>query len=290
MFKEKVVTKRGDLIYDVGMHNGEDADYYLKKGFRVIGFEADPDLLKHCRNRFSKEIENGRLIIIEGAIVDLRSEEIVGQTVKFYKNQNKTVWGTVSVDWANRNKMLGTHNEVIEVNVVDFTESLRQYGIPHYLKIDIEGLDIVCLRTLLNFEQKPSYVSIESEKVVFDKLLEELCLLEQLGYTKFKAVQQQGISFQTEPNPSREGVRVGYRFQEGSSGLFGEDLPGKWKEKNQIIKEYKNIFLQYNLFGDYGNLNRFRVGRLLRKVLCNVLRRPIPGWYDTHAKHLSAIS
>ncbi len=36
--------KYDDLIYDVGMHKGEDADYYLKKGFRVIGFEAIPEL------------------------------------------------------------------------------------------------------------------------------------------------------------------------------------------------------------------------------------------------------
>lgn len=290
MFNVKSVTKRGDLIYDVGMHMGEDTDYYLKKGFRVIGFEADPDLLKHCKNRFSKEIEDGRLVIVEGAIVDQRSEEIVTQTVKFYKNQNSTVWGTVSADWANRNEVLGTHNEIIEVNAVDFTECLRRYGIPYYMKIDIEGLDTACLRSLLNFEQKPSYVSIESEKIVFDKLLEEFTLLEQLGYSKFKAIEQSGISSQIEPALSSEGVYAGYRFQRGASGLFGEDLPGRWKDKNQIIKEYKIIFVLYSLFGDYGFLNRFRGRDRLIDVFCKILRRPVPGWYDTHAKHLSVVS
>jgi len=28
------------LIYDAGMHRGEDAEFYLKKGFRVVGIEA----------------------------------------------------------------------------------------------------------------------------------------------------------------------------------------------------------------------------------------------------------
>src|ERR1019366_6379367 len=55
--------RHADLIYDVGMHKGEDSDFYLQKGFRVIGFEADPDLIEHCRNRFSREIEQGRLTI-----------------------------------------------------------------------------------------------------------------------------------------------------------------------------------------------------------------------------------
>ena len=33
--------KYRDLLYDVGMHRGEDAEFYLRKGFRVIGFDAD---------------------------------------------------------------------------------------------------------------------------------------------------------------------------------------------------------------------------------------------------------
>ncbi len=28
---------RDDLIYDVGMHTGEDTEFYLRKGFRVVG-------------------------------------------------------------------------------------------------------------------------------------------------------------------------------------------------------------------------------------------------------------
>lgn len=44
---------------------------YLKKGFRVIGFEADPILAEHCRSRFSDEVENGRLIVVNAAIVEL---------------------------------------------------------------------------------------------------------------------------------------------------------------------------------------------------------------------------
>ena len=35
--------KHDDLIYDVGMHKGEDTEFYLSKGFRVIA-------LKQTRN------------------------------------------------------------------------------------------------------------------------------------------------------------------------------------------------------------------------------------------------
>ena len=29
-----------NLIYDVGLHKGEDSEFYLKKGFRVVAIEA----------------------------------------------------------------------------------------------------------------------------------------------------------------------------------------------------------------------------------------------------------
>lgn len=281
--------KRNDLLYDVGMHRGEDTDYYLRKGFDVLGFEADPDLAAHCRRRFSEEIQTGRLTIVEGAIVECLPGKIRPETVKFYRNKGNTVWGTIAPDWARRNEILGTSNEVLNCPVVDFAECLQKYGIPHFLKIDIEGMDTVCLRALLHFEQKPDYVSIESEKGSFVKLVKELKLLTDLGYTRFKAIQQNGISKQAEPYSSREGRYVGYQFAEGSSGVFGEDLPGEWKTVEQIVSKYRTIFPLHRLFGDDGILSGFFLGRTLGRFLSKLLRRPIPGWYDTHAKHHSIV-
>lgn len=278
-----------DLIYDVGMHKGEDTEYYLKKGFKVIGIEADPDLSGYCRNKFSIEIEKGNLIIIEGAIVEPTYVKMKNVKAIFFKNKNNSVWGTVDRDWATRNERMGTSNEIIEVPIIYFSDILEKYGIPHYLKIDIEGMDVVCLKALQHFEIKPSYVSIESNKVSFKKLQEELELLKQLGYTGFKAIQQYGISHQKEPNPSKEHAFIGYCFLEGSSGLFGEDLPSKWLGYHRILKKYKRIFIQYKLFGDYGRLSNLFVGKVIRKFLTIIIRKPIPGWYDTHAKHSSVL-
>jgi len=282
--------KCDDLIYDVGMHKGEDTDYYIRKGFRVVAFEADPDLAEQCRTRFRRELESGILTIVEGAIVEPDSADDRRQSIRFIRNKENTVWGTVADDWASRNESLGTSNEVIEVPVVNFQKCLEQHGIPHYLKIDIEGMDTVCLKALASFPEKPDYVSIESEKVSFSKLVEEISLLRQLGYIEFKAVQQAGISHQKEPNPSKEGVYAGHHFIEGSSGLFGSDLSGNWKNETEILDQYKLIFRQYEWFGDHGVLTRTVAGKALRSLLRKLLRSPLPGWYDTHAKHSSAAS
>jgi len=38
-----------DLVYDVGLHKGEDSAYYLAKGYCVVAFEANPDLVAECK-------------------------------------------------------------------------------------------------------------------------------------------------------------------------------------------------------------------------------------------------
>ena len=38
-----------DLIYDLGVNRGEDCAFYLAKGFRVVGIEANPSLYDVAR-------------------------------------------------------------------------------------------------------------------------------------------------------------------------------------------------------------------------------------------------
>lgn len=276
--------KNKNLIYDVGMHQGQDTDFYLKKGFLVVGFEANPENVAVCRKRFAKAIEEKRLTIVEGAITETVSAE--NQTVKFYRNREHSFWGSTADDWASRNEVMGTTNEIIEVAAVDFKKSLSTYGVPHYLKADIVGSETICLRALLDFENKPDYISIRSEKVVFQKLLEEFRLFEALGYDRFKAVQQDVTNAKTS-FVSSAGEKILHEFETGASGVFGEETEGKWKNKEQILKDYRRIFTLYWLFGDYSYLLQTEKGKKFIAQLERAARRPLPGWYDTHAKHAS---
>ena len=52
---------RRDWIFDVGLHKGEDTEFYLKKGFKVVGIEANPLLYQQARERFSEAVNAGRL-------------------------------------------------------------------------------------------------------------------------------------------------------------------------------------------------------------------------------------
>lgn len=273
-------AKKEGLIYDVGLHQGQDTDFYLRKGFKVVAFEANPEHVAICKQKFSAAIESKHLTIIEGAIAENPSQG----KVEFYRNKDHSLWGSTNKDWAYRNEVVGTRNEVIEVGAVDFKQCLERFGIPYYLKVDIVGSEMICLKSLLAFDNKPDYISIRSEKVVFRKLEEEFRVLEMLGYDKFKAVQQDFTTLQALID-SPNGKKILYTFQEGASGLFGEDTKGKWKSKEAILKDYRKIFILYWLFGDYSYLNQSERGGKLIKFLQRLTRHPLPGWYDTHAKH-----
>jgi FkbM family methyltransferase len=286
--------KHKDLIYDIGMHKGEDTEFYLLKGFRVVAFEADPDLARHCRERFQEFIRQGRLTIVEGAIVSPDSTGAGQQKVQYYRNNDISVWGTVAAGWAERNARLGTSSSVIEVEVTDFVSAVQQHGVPHYMKVDIEGLDLVCVTALGRFLERPDYISIESDKTSFANIRRELETLAALGYDSFQAVEQSAVSHSlSPPHPAREGNYVAHRFEAGSSGLFGAELGGEWKSKNRILGQYRIIRLGYYLVGDDAVLNRlqfagaWRLHWLAVRSLRRWTKAAVPGWYDTHARHAS---
>jgi FkbM family methyltransferase len=288
----KAVRRHPDLIYDFGLHRGEDTDFYLRKGFRVVAFEANPELVAECRLRFAAAIQEGRLDIIEGAIVDTTAPGPPPTTVTFYRNADETIWGTTDRNWAARNEALGTTNSVIEVPVVDLERVIVDHGIPYYMKIDIEGCDLICLRMLERFVTRPVYVSFESDKTSLANIRGEIDLLVRLGYDGFQAIEQSSIAdTQVPPHPSLEGTYVEHRFEHGSSGLFGAELRSPWRSARRIRLQYACVRAGYFLLGDSGLMTRwdFPGAKIVRAMMRRLIRTctgaPVPGWYDTHARH-----
>ncbi len=260
------------LVFDVGLHKGEDTAFYLRKGFRVVAFEADPELVAHCERRFAEALEDGRLRIVHGAIA-----EPGAPTVTFYRHTGESVWGTTDPAWVARNAHRGTH-VAVEVPVVDFAAQLAARGVPHYAKIDVEGADRICLDALTP-AGSPRYLSIESDKTSVAAVAEELDRLEALGYTRFCAVQQQGMERRTITTRTRAGDPFVHRFEPHASGAFGEDL--EWTDRASVQARYERIFTAYRRYGDASPMGRSRAGRVLRRQLNRF--GAFPGWYDTHA-------
>lgn len=281
MHSNDTVLRRDDLVYDVGMHRGEDTAYYLAKGFKVVAFEAAPDLVEHCSNRFAAELESGALRIVAGAIVDPAGDEAAEGSVRFYRHPSLTMWGTTDADWVQRREFVGEFEE-ITVPAVDLVETLAETGIPHFMKIDIEGADTLCLAALEQFESRPKFVSIESEKFDFDALEGEFDTLGALGYSRFAVVQQGSIPGTKVTTTNRRGSPISYRFERDASGGFGPDV-GPWLSREQALRRYRSVFREYRMFGETSPVRKFRLGRIILGQLPRMTKKSWPGWYDTHA-------
>lgn len=259
-----------DLIYDIGAHKGEDSEFYLKLGYRVVAIEANPDLADALCRRFSSEIAEGRYIVVAKAIAPTSGE------ITFFINRDNTAWSTADPEWAKRNVGLGTTSEEVTVAAVPMAEIMREHGVPHYVKIDVEGADMLCVEGLGEAKGRPAYVSIESDKTDWQGLVREFDVLESLGYTQFKAVNQRKHRSGTYRN--RHGSTVDHTFGHGASGPFGDALSGEWLGREEALRRYKWIFRRYRLMGD-----NTLIDRILRPI--PVARRLLNwvSWYDTHA-------
>ncbi|MEM7300516.1 MAG: FkbM family methyltransferase [Pseudomonadota bacterium] len=270
------VSKHSDLVFDVGMHRGEDTDFYLKKGFRVIGIEANPALCEECAERFASEIQANQLTIVNSAVAEIDGE------IDFYLNPGRSVWGTADPAWVERNEKQGQQSIKTRVVARPFSSLIQQYGVPYYLKIDIEGFDHLCLSGLIGFDHIPEHVSVESSATDQADTMYQLSLMHDLGYKRFKLVPQHDVNKQRCPRPAREGNEIDYSFPNGSSGLFGEEAPGDWMSYDAIRSEYEKIYRQVALVGPHTGRFRNIQNRYVRGVLNRLFWRGL-GWYDTHA-------
>ncbi len=250
-------------VFDVGMNNGDDSAYYLSKGCKVIAVEANPILAQRSRARFRAEIASGQMIIEHLGIWDYPGK------IQFWINEERDVFSSFDRTKAGR---WGMKCRAVDIECVKFDTLLKKYGVPYYLKLDAEGAEPHCLKSLQSMGL-PEYVSVEAES------LEYLLLLWQLGYRQFKIVDQMRHNSRfpdfTNDNPfSRIAKRAcGYvdrfknrvvkvPFPRGCSGPFGEETSGSWQTLEETAYNWLHLHFGHT---DRGSLS--------------------PGsWYDFHAK------
>src|SRR5262245_33534071 len=124
------------LIADLGMNNGDDAGFYLRKGFHVVALEANPTLCRAAADRFSKETAAGKLAIVNAAIWDRSGE------VTFHVNLDNDHWSSIETGWASRDN---SRMQPITVRSMTLGDLFAEHGVPYYLKIDVEGVDLQVL-------------------------------------------------------------------------------------------------------------------------------------------------
>lgn len=153
----------GDLVFDIGANEGFKTDLFLRLGARVVAIDPDETNQTILRQKFE------RLRLVRKPVV------IVGKAVSD-KNALETMWidgpgsavNTLSPKWATAlkaNKMRHAcghsgldfeRQKNVETTTVE--KLMSEYGVPIFIKIDVEGYELNVIRGL----QRPvAYLSFE---------------------------------------------------------------------------------------------------------------------------------
>lgn len=252
--------------------------------------DANPVMIERAASRFSREIAEGRLTLLHAAIADGPGKG--------------TFWVSDVSEWSSCNRSIasrdGAGHQAMEVAMIPLSQILSEYGVPFYLKIDIEGNDRFCVEALKG-GALPRFISVESEISGDSEQLSEeqaatmLSLLRDAGYSRFKLVDQgrrwnsvrangavqfgmraltsiaRGrfkagpiASLANRLTDARRIESLRYDFKPGSSGPFGDEVPGKWMSFDQARATY---------------LRERRLSRSFGAVPKEKFR----AWYDWHA-------
>jgi FkbM family methyltransferase len=218
----KKTSVQDDLIFDIGMSEGNDSEFYLAKGFRVVGVEADVKTYFELCQRFSKEISAGRLKIENFAASDSADNLVEFFHHDLYQGLSGLSRGRAEFKEGNFTSYF--------VSTINWPTLVARHGVPYYLKIDIEGAEAPFLSSMVGSDILPTYISVECYS------LAPVEALYNLGYRHFKLVDQDAPGGFSLPAIQQEGLQIDWPKFDHSSGPFGRDLPeGPWLTLENFI-------------------------------------------------------
>lgn len=223
-----------NTVFDVGFYDGIDSKAYLTGGYCVVGVEADPDLVAAALQKYSVWVATGQLRLANVAIAP--NGDTQAWTV-FYRNKCTKEWNSFIKNVGCRACQPPHHvdENACEATIVDSMDCagiFGTFGVPHYLKLDIEGAEMGCFQAMQKFPpgtQLPLYVSAEITT------LDYIDAMAQLGYKGFKVVRQDGLIQHTEGGGASS-----------SSGPWGENALDcrsgvVWRDYHQARAEFALI-------------------------------------------------
>jgi FkbM family methyltransferase len=226
------ITIGPGYVLDLGMHVGDDAAYYLHRGYNVVAVEANPELCAAGQKRFKREIQAGRLALHNAALCPSLTD-----TLEFHICDKNNEWSSLD-KW--RLDLIGGPVRTVKVPGIVLQKIFDMYGTPHYIKCDIEGADGEFVDQLLKtpIAQAPDFVSVEGIDGAW------LQSMGNYGYDRVQLSNQAKIRRAFDPafKFTVDGEPREWTFGGHSSGRFGMDLaPDKWLSVDEALARWNKF-------------------------------------------------
>lgn len=171
---DTIVLKSKTLVFDIGANIGRWTDANLNKYDKIITIEASP----YTFEKLKKKCKNRKVNLLNYAICDNN-----GKDIKFY-HADADVLSTLNKDWLTDSKSRFFNHKYKEIicKTKTIDDLIMQYGIPNLIKIDVEGGEYKCIKSLT---QKVDRLCFEWASETNDITYKCLNYLFTLGFTKF---------------------------------------------------------------------------------------------------------
>uniref|UniRef100_A0A7S3F4J7 Methyltransferase FkbM domain-containing protein n=1 Tax=Haptolina ericina TaxID=156174 RepID=A0A7S3F4J7_9EUKA len=151
------------LVVDLGVDNGQDSLVYLRKGFRVVAVEANPLHLFRSPKRLgdcsrdtllesSAKTSSADLLLLNAAISNVSGAFVMlcDAGVSSY------------VITASHSNCTGRRH--VPVPTISCRDLIMRHGRPALVKVDLEGMEDICIRSILTLPQGllPEAIAFES--------------------------------------------------------------------------------------------------------------------------------
>jgi FkbM family methyltransferase len=200
----------GDLVFDVGANLGNYAQLFLDLGVKVVSVEPQPYCIERLNDRF-ENIEN--ITIVPKGL----GSEICN--LPFYVSSKSHATSTFSKEWKSMTRFKERKwNKRLDVQVTTLNNLIRKYGIPSFIKIDVEGFESEVLEGLTT---PVLGLSIEFGMEYFDSTKKCIKRLMSLGNPQFNYVPFFGTGYALEEYQAG-GQLVSHLKKKGKA--FGGDI------------------------------------------------------------------